>query len=78
MVSIVVVVLTVDGVVDGVEAEEVGEDLPTPVVVEVLLHLSEVATVVVEGFMTVAGLEDALGEGTCFARSSNVPVNVVI
>lgn len=74
MVSIVVVVLTVD----GVEAEEVGEDLPTPVVVEVLLHLSEVATVVVEGFMTVAGLEDALGEGTCFARSSNVPVNVVI
>lgn len=57
----------------GEEAGEVGEDLPTPVAVEVL-HLFEVETVVVED-STVVGLEGALEEGTCPARSSSTPVN---
>lgn len=64
---------------EAVEATEVGGDLPTLVVVVVLPHLFEAATVVVvEGSMTVADLEDALEEGMYSACPLSAPVTALL
>lgn len=57
-------------------AEEVGGDLATRAVVEVPLHLFEVATVAAEDRMTVVGLGDVPEEGMCFARLTSIMVNL--
>lgn len=65
-----------------VDAAEVDEDFPTLVVVEVLLHLSEVTTVgEAEDFRIVVGSEGAPGaleEGRCLARLSSVPTHPLL
>lgn len=71
-------VSTEEEVVGAVE-EVVGEDLLTPVVVEVTLHLFEVAIAEAGDFMTVVGLGAAVPEeGMCFVRLSSVPANPLL